>query len=133
MRHRRADHRSGRMRGSRGCSTRYGLGIDTGDDLPGRNRGAICLLNGSEHTGGRRGHFKHDFVGFYIHQNFVGSDGFARLFFPLQQGGFSHGFGQLRNFDFYDGHCVFSRSMNESFNMKRQKLASGINVPAPAP
>ena len=43
-------------------------------------------------------------------QDLVDRDRFAGLFLPLQQGGFGHGFAELGDFDFNDGHELLSSS-----------------------
>jgi hypothetical protein len=58
----------------------------------------------AQHAGGRRGHFEHHLVGLDLDQDLIHGHGITGLLLPRQQGGFGHGFGQLRNLDFYDRH-----------------------------
>ena len=115
MRHRRADNGCDRVRQRLRGSAHNGFGIDAGYDLPGGDGCAVALFDGGQHARSRRGHFEHDLVGFDVNQNLVGSNCLASFFLPLQQGGFGHGFGQLRDFDFYDSHLVFL-AFNEKFD-----------------
>ena len=70
---------------------------------PGVNPAALVRSAWHVASGGRR-HLQHDLIGLDLDQDFVDGDSLAGLLFPGQHGGFGHGFGQLRNFDFYDSH-----------------------------
>ena len=92
-----------------GCScrsscTRLTFGVNAGDQLLSHDGSAVALNNLRQHARRRCRHFQHHLVCFDFDQDFIGSDGLACFFLPRQHGGFGHGFGQLRDFDFYDSH-----------------------------
>jgi hypothetical protein len=91
---------------SRGASDR--CRIDACNQLLGSHCRAVALHDFDQHTGGGRGDFEHHLVGFDLNQDFIDGDGFAGLLLPVEHGGFRHGFGELRNFDFYDSHINLS-------------------------
>ena len=86
------------------CSAGHGRGVDAGDQLVSGDGCTVGLDELHQHASGGRGDFEHDLVGFDFDQDFIGNNGLACFFLPRQHGGFGHGFGQLRDFDFYDSH-----------------------------
>ena len=95
---------SGGSGSSRSRGAGLAFGVDLGDDLVRHHGAAITHHQLSQHASRRCGHFEHDLVGFDFDQDFIGSNSFTGFFLPGQHGGFRHGFRQLGDFDFYDGH-----------------------------
>jgi hypothetical protein len=67
----------------RGRCAGRGRGVDAGDQLVGRDGGAIGLHQFGQHAGGRRGDFEHHLVGLDLDQDLVHRHGFAGLLLPL--------------------------------------------------
>ena len=88
--------------GGAGCS------IYAGDELIGGDRGAVAFDDFDQGAGRRGRHLQHDLIGFNFDQDFIGLNGFARLFLPLQQRGFGDGFRKLGHLDFDDCHFGYS-------------------------
>ncbi|MNV59530.1 hypothetical protein D3C71_1519590 [compost metagenome] len=89
------------------CSTGLAFGIDLGDQLFSHYGGTVALNDFGQYTSGRCWYFQHYLVGFDFDQDFVHGHGITGLFLPGEHGGFSHGFRQLGDFDFYDSHFEF--------------------------
>jgi hypothetical protein len=94
--------------GCRRSGAGHSGGVDLGDHLVGRHGGAVALHDLDQHASRGRRAFEHHLVGFDVDQDFIDCDRITDLFLPLQQCGFGHRFGELRNFDFYDCHFLLS-------------------------
>ena len=102
--HRRRGCRDRRHHGSRCRNPGRSLGIDAGNHLITADGAATGHHQFSQHARGGRRNFQNNLVGLDLDQDFICGNGFASLLLPLQQGGFRHRLGQLRDFDIYDGH-----------------------------
>ena len=97
---------SGRCGSSRCCfggrcrSAGGSFGIDFSQQLLRFHYFAVLNQNFHQHTGLRRGHFQHHFIGFDVDQHFVASHGFTDFFMPRKQSAFRYALRKYRYFYF---------------------------------